>query len=558
MNTLYYGDCLEIMQEMPIKGIDLIYLDPPFNSKKEYNSIYRDETGRPLPQQVRAFNDQWTLDKKAEEAIKTMPILIRETGLDDEIATFWRIWVNALRKTQPDLLAYLTYMVQRFLVMRTLLSDTGSIYLHCDPTASHYIKVMMDGIFGHRNFRNEIIWRRTGAHGGAKRWGPIHDVLLFYTKGNKYTWNRVCQDYDASYLDNFYKFKDEHGRYRLVSLEGSGTRQGDSGKPWKKVNPSDKGRHWALPGKQAFPEWFSLPEGYGKMTVQDKLDSLDDSGMIRWPPRGSVPQVKRYLSVSEGNPVQDIIWDIRAISSKAEERLGYSTQKPLALLERIIKASSNEGDKILDPFCGCATTIEAAHTLNREWIGIDIASFAIKRVARDRLKDRLGLIAGKDFKIEGIPGTLEDAKELWEKDKFVFQEWSISQVDGFPTNKKTGDGGIDGRIYFEAPGEDDLQSMVLEVKGGKHVSIKDLRALHSVLERDDAQMAGLIVMYPLGDRQLKNFQRLMMEAGDLHVFGRPFPRMQILTVQEILDGVRFDIPYPVDKRSNQGILLSSK
>ena len=182
MNTLYYGDCLEIMQEMPIKGIDLIYLDPPFNSKREYNSIYKDETGRPLPQQVRAFNDQWTLDKKAEDAIRTMPILIRETGLDDEIATFWRIWVNALRKTQPDLLAYLTYMVQRLLVMRTLLSDTGSIYLHCDPTASHYIKVMMDGIFGHKNFRNEIIWRRTGAHGRAKRWGPIHDTLLFYTK----------------------------------------------------------------------------------------------------------------------------------------------------------------------------------------------------------------------------------------------------------------------------------------------------------------------------------------------------------------------------------------
>ena len=213
---------------------------------------------------------------------------------------------------------------------------------------------------------------------------------------------------------------------------------------------------------------------------------------------------------------------------------------------------------MLDPFCGCATTIEAAHKLNREWIGIDIASFAIKKVARARLKDRLGLIEGKDFVIEGIPGTVEDAKELWTRDKFVFQEWSISQVDGFPTNKKTADGGIDGRIYFEAPGEKDLQSMVLEVKGGKNISIKDLRALHSVLERDDARMAGLIIMEPLGDRQLKNFERLMMEASDLHVFGRPFPRMQILTVQEILDGVRFDIPYPVDKRSDQRLLPLGK
>ena len=381
---------------------------------------------------------------------------------------------------------------------------------------------------------------------------------MFYTKGDKYTWNRVCQPYDASYLDEFYKEEDEHERYQPISLEGSGIRQGDSGEPWRGVNPSDKGRHWALPGQQAFPKWFNLPEEYERMTTHEKLDFLDEAGMIRWPLRGFIPRFKRYLSVSEGNPVQDIIWDIHAISSKAEERLGYSTQKPLALLERIIKASSNEGDKILDPFCGCATTIEAAHTLNREWIGIDIASFAIKKVARARLKDRLGLIEGKDFVIEGIPGTVEDAKELWTRDKFVFQEWSISQVDGFPTNKKTADGGIDGRIYFEAPGEKDLQSMVLEVKGGKNISIKDLRALHSVLERDDARMVGLIIMEPLGDRQLKNFERLMMEAGDLHVFGRPFPRMQILTVQEILDGVRFDIPYPVDKRTNQGILLSSK
>ena len=493
MNTLYYGDCLEIMQEMPIKGIDLIYLDPPFNSKKEYNSLYKDETGRPLPQQVRAFNDQWTFDKKTEDAIRTMPILIRETGLDDEIATFWRIWVNALRKTQPDLLAYLTYMVQRLLVMRTLLSDTGSIYLHCDPTASHYLKIMMDGIFGHRNFRREVVWNiavLSGFKTKAKNWIRGHDTLLYYTKSSKFCFNSPRQPHSQKYLDRFNKV-DEDGR-----------------------------------------KYF---DGRGK---------------------------KRYLDevVAKGKAVGDVWSDIMSFQQipTAKERLGYSTQKPLALLERIIKASSNEGDVVLDPFCGCATTIEAAHRLNREWIGIDIASYAIKRVARDRLKDRLGLIAGRDFMIEGIPGTLEDARDLWTKDKFVFQEWSISQVDGFPTNKKTGDGGIDGRIYFEAPGEDDLQSMVLEVKGGKHVSIKDLRALHSVLEQDDAQMAGLIVMEPLKTVQLRNFQRLMMQAGDLHVFGRPFPRMQILTVQEILDGVRFDIPYPVDKRSNQGILISTK
>ena len=209
MNTLYYGDCLEIMQEMPVKGVDLIYLDPPFNSNRQYNAIYKDETGRALPEQIEAFCDQWTLDEERERAIRNMPILMREAGIEDEIADFWRIWVNALRATQPRLLAYLSYMVQRLLVMRTILSDTGSIYLHCAPNVSHYIKIMMDGIFGDKNFRSEVIWRRTGAHGGADRWGPIHDVVLFYSKGSKYTWNRVLQPYDEYYLEENYKEKDE-------------------------------------------------------------------------------------------------------------------------------------------------------------------------------------------------------------------------------------------------------------------------------------------------------------------------------------------------------------
>ena len=485
MNTLYYGDCLEIMQEMPIKGVDLIYLDPPFNSKKEYNSIYKDETGRPLPQQVRAFNDQWTLDRKAEEAIKRMPMLIRETGLDDDIATFWKIWVNALRDTRPNLLAYLTYMVQRLLIMRTILSDTGSIYLHCDPTASHYIKVMMDGIFGHKSFQNEIVWCYTGNSTPKTRFQSKHDIILFYSKSSKkkHIFNPPLAPYSEA-TKKRYNHVDEDGRRYKMSTLRSGL---------QKV--------YAKEGKYMEDWWNDIP-----------------------------------------------------IVRKKKERLGYATQKPVDLLKRIIKASSNEGDLVLDPFCGCASTIEAAHNLKRKWIGIDIASFAIKQVARKRLKDLLKLVEGEHFKIEGIPGTLEDAKELWGKDKFVFQEWAISSVDGFPTDRKTADGGIDGRIYFEVPGEDELQSMILDVKGGKNVSIKDLRALHSVLERDNAQMAGLIIMEPLGDRKLKNFQRLMIQAGDLHSFGRSSPRMQILTIQEILNGERFNIPYPVDMRGNKGLL----
>ncbi|MDE0253394.1 MAG: DNA methyltransferase, partial [Rhodospirillaceae bacterium] len=222
MNRLYYGDCLTVMQEMSLGSVDLIYLDPPFQSNRDYNAIYQDETGRPLPDQIEAFCDTWTLDADRERAIRAMPVLMREHGIEDEIAEFWRLWMNALRKTNPRLLAYLSYMVQRLLPMRGLLKPTGSLYLHCDPTASHYIKVMLDGLFGHENFRNEIVWRRTGAHGRAKRWGPIHDTLLFYSRGKKYTWNRVFEAYDPEYIENFYRFKDDHDRYRLVTLDGPG------------------------------------------------------------------------------------------------------------------------------------------------------------------------------------------------------------------------------------------------------------------------------------------------------------------------------------------------
>ena len=261
-NALWYGDCLTIMRDhMNLGSVDLIYLDPPFNSQREYNAIYKDETGRPLPDQIEAFCDLWELDEERERALRTMPVLMREAGVDDEAVEFWRLWMNALRKTQPRLLAYLSYMVERLLVMKRLLHPTGSVYLHCDPTASHYIKIMMDAIFGHRNFQNEIVWKRTGSHGGAKRWGPIHDVILFYAKGENHKWNKVYQDYSPDYLTNHYKSEDARGRYQLVSLTGAGTRDGDSGRPWRGVDPTRTGRHWAVPRtalETAFPDRTDL------------------------------------------------------------------------------------------------------------------------------------------------------------------------------------------------------------------------------------------------------------------------------------------------------------
>ena len=532
MNHLYYGDNLTIMQGMNSACVDLIYLDPPFNSNRAYNAIYKDETGRPLPDQVEAFCDLWTLNEEHERIIKHMPILLRDEGISDETVQFWQLWMNALRGTQPTMLAYLSYMVQRLVVMKRLLRPAGSIYLHCDPTAGHYIKIMMDGIFGHDNFRSEIVWKRTSAHSGALKYGPVHDVVLFYSKTDKYVWRKIYQDYDQSYIDAFYTHEDEDGRrWRRSDLTGAGTvQEGETGLPWRGIDVTAKGRHWSK--------------------THNELDLMDSEGKIHWPKKeGGMPMLKRYLDEQPGVPLQDVWTDIKPIHNLAEERMGYATQKPVALLERIIEASSNEGDVVMDPFCGCATTLEAAHKLNRRWIGIDIAIHAIKRVAAIRLGERCHLRQGKDFEISGVPHTLEGAKDLWERDKYHFQKWAVEEVDGFVTTRRTADGGIDGRLYFDMPGERDLQSMVLEVKGGANVTIADLRALHSVLEREEALMAGLIVMEPLGVRKMQNFQKLINEAGDLDVqySARAYPCIQILSVPEILEGKRFDTPTPMGK-----------
>ena len=552
MNRLYYGDCLTIMQDMAKWSVDLIYLDPPFNSNREYNAIYKDETGRPLPDQIEAFNDTWTLDEERERALRHMPILLRETGIDDDVADFWRIWLNALRGTNPRLLAYLSYMVERLAYMRPILKPTGSIYLHCDPTASHYLKVLMDGIFGHENFRNEIIWRRTNAHPlSVRKYEAITDTLLYYTLGDKFTFNGDTVPLTEEQVANLFTGKDERGRYASTDLTGGKAGGPDAYKPFKSKHPSS-GRAWAPPTLDKLPDWAAdeIGDEYSDLSQLEKCYALDKVGLVHWTKNGN-PRFKRYM---DGKPTQAVpnLWtDIMPASG--DERLGYRTQKPVALLERIIKASSNSDDVVFDPFCGCGTTLDAAERLNRKWIGIDIAIHAVKRVARTRLIDRLRLVQDRDFAIEGVPRNLEGTVDLWQRDPYHFQKWAVEQVDGFVTTRRTADGGIDGRLYFDMPGETDLQSMALEVKGGKHVGISVLRELRGVLEDDRSLMAGLIVMHPPGDRQAASFGRFRADAGDLKVHGRPYPRMQMLTVQEILEGKRFDTPNVVGRGSQQTV-----
>ena len=530
MNRLYYGDCYTIMAEWPSNYVDLIYLDPPFNSNRQYNAIYKDETGRPLPDQIEAFCDMWELDAERERAIRAMPVLMREAGIDDEVAEFWKLWMRALRDTQPRLLAYLSYMAQRLLIMHRILKPSGSLYLHCDPTASHYIKAFLDAIFGHQNFRNEIVWRRneSGAKGSqhaAMSWGSNVDYLLFYTKGDRPTFNpKILKSLD-----------DEGARRKFPKVDRNGERYNTKLTAWRQPSMGERPNlcyefHGISP---PYPSGWRLSrermeEEYAKgniIIVDGKLERRS--------------YAREYRGVSPGN-----LWTDKELllGAQSHERLGYATQKPLALMERIIKASSNPGDVVLDPFCGCATTMEAAQKLGRQWIGIDIAIHAIKRVARVRLAERLGLVEGQDFTVEGVPRTVEGAQDLWERDKYHFQKWAVEQVEGFVTTRRSADGGVDGRLYFAVPHAQDLQSMVIEVKGGEHVGINVLRELRGVLDYDNALMAGLIMMNPPRQTQMRNFNRFMADAGTVELWGNEYPKMQLLTVGEIMDGKRFNTP----------------
>lgn len=518
-NLLLYGDNLTLMGRIKPESIDLIYLDPPFNSQRNYNLIYTKLTGQPVPEQEEAFCDAWKMDAEKEELVRNMHVAFQEYGADPDLVRFWRTWIDALRNTQPRLLAYLIYMSYRLFEMKRILKPTGSIYLHCDPTASHYIKVIMDGIFGHQNFRNEIVWKRTGAHNSAKRYGPVHDVIFYYSKTSECTWNQQYQAHDE-YIQQRYTYVDDQGRrFYPVSLIAAGTRNGSSGKSWRGISVTDKGNHW-------------------RYTVE-KLDVLDAAGDIYWPQKGGMPRLKMYAENAKGSLVQDWWAEIPPINSQAAERLGYPTQKPRALLERIIKASSNPGDVVFDPFCGCGTAVYAAHLLGRQWIGCDIAILSVK-IVRDVLLKRYGLTDGEHYLIDGIPLSVEGAQDLFERDNRQFQHWAVELAGGFSSTKHSGDLGIDGRIYYEA--QTSLKSMVLSVKGGKQLNPAFIRELRGVLERErDTEMAGFICLQP----PTKGMKDEAASAGVYNYLGTEYHRLQLRTIQDLLEGKGFDTPSKV-------------
>jgi adenine specific DNA methylase Mod len=530
MNQLWYGDNLTIMQGMRKHSVDLIYLDPPFNSKQSYNLLYKTMTGKPVPEQVEAFCDTWEMDPQKEAIARSMPVLMREHGIDDYYVEFWRLWMQALKNTQPHLLAYLIFMVQRLLHMKSILRPTGSIYLHCDPTASHYIKVMMDGIFGHENFRNEIVWKRTttktDVDQGAINWPRVHDILLYYTNSKKSVakFDQPFSDYAEEYIDNFYRFVDQSGRrYTLDKLTapGSGTR----GHP--KYELLGVERYWV----------------YGK----EKMQALVKEGRVVQTKPGTVPRYKRYLDEVRGVAIGDVWTDIKPIQAHAKERLGYPTQKPMSLLDRIITASSSVGEVVFDPFCGCGTTIYSAHKNARQWIGCDIAILSIKLV-REVLTEKYRLVEGSNFTVDGIPTSVDGAQELFNKDPSTFQNWFVERVGGFPMQKKSADRGIDGRIYFET--REGLREMMIQVKGGKHVRPTDVRDLRGVLEREEnAEMAGFLSIMPPTKAMLSEAS----EAGTYEYAGGQYPRIQFLTTEDVLVAKReFHMPTRVNTKISTG------
>jgi len=530
-NKLYFGDNLGVLREyVGEETVDLIYLDPPFNSNATYNVLFQEQSGEKSVAQITAFEDTWHWGIESEyayhEVVKEGPKRLADL-------------LQAMRSFlgQNDMMAYLTMMAQRMVELHRVLKPTGSIYLHCDPTASHYLKLLMDAVFGPRNFLSEIVWKRTYAHGSSQKYGPVHDTLLFYSKSNHYLWTSLKSEHDPDYIDQHFTYTDQvTGRkFQPITLTGSGIRYGDSGKPWKGIDPTKTKRHWALPS--AIIEKLGIED----VTVQGKLDALDAASMIYWPSKsGGTPRLKWYTDQLEGVALPDIWSDIPPISARAAERLGYPTQKPESLLERIIMASSNEHDLILDPFCGCGTSIAVAEGLRRRWIGIDITHLAVT-LMRHRLQDAFRTDLSP-YEVIGVPKDLTSAAALAQEDRHEFEIWALGLVDARPAQDTKGaDAGIDGYINFFDDNSGKAKTVIVQVKSG-HVTVSQVRDLNGVLGREKATIGVFIT--------LEDPTRPMLEEAATAGFYEPehfpnlrFPRLQIVTVKELLLDSK-EIQYP--------------
>jgi DNA modification methylase len=402
---------------------------------------------------------------------------------------------------------YIAWLKERVEEMYRLLKPTGSIFLHCDWHANAYIRVyILDKLFGGSNFRSEIIWKRTSAHNSAKGFGPIHDTIFHYSKSSVFTWNAVSEKLNEEYVEKFYRHEDERGRFQAVDLTADGVRNGTSGKPWRGIDPTSVGRHWAIPQKQLkklFPN-----KDFSDLETQAALDFLEEQDLIVWPQNGAKPRFKKYLHLTEGQPAQDLILDIRPVASQSKERIGYPTQKPLALMERIVSAASNEGDWVLDPFMGGGTTIIAAEQLGRNWVGIDQSVQAVK-VTDLRLQQMANLFSSV-YAVQLHKYAYED---LLNRNPFEFERWIVEQYGGEPNLSQRGDKGIDGRTREGLP---------IQVKQSEAVGRNVVDNFLSAAERFDAkrfakqkaagQPVGVIIAFSFNKGAVQEVARLRNEA----------------------------------------------
>ena len=415
--TLFIGDNLDVLRGINSDSVELVYLDPPYDRRRN-----KPRAGSPVDV---VFRRGWTVEDVSPEWLDEIEV---------HCPGALRVIENA-RVVHSDYMAgYLTYMCIRLLELRRVLAPTGSIYLHCSPFASHYLKTMMDALFGQHNFKNEIVWKRTSSHGGARRWGPIHDILLFYTVGNTYSWNRVLQEHPPEYWKKYYRYEDDRGMYQLVSLTGRGIQSGDPGREWRGINPSDVGRHWSVPLRALQGAYPDRP-GLNMLSVHEKLDLLDGAGLVHWPKRGNrVPRFKMYTDMSRGRSLQDIVADIKGAGMNRRERTGWPYQKPEELLELIISASSKPGDLVLDPFCGSGTTCIVADRLGREWIGIDrepeAARVVSNRLGRDADRRGPGHFGPGLSVAESPPSRTDIEPDTGTRDLLSVRESQFEKQDG--------------------------------------------------------------------------------------------------------------------------------
>ncbi len=512
MNHLYFGDCLDVLKELkaqnPQPFIDLIYIDPPFNSKRNYNVLFESMDMKDATAQKEAFADTWS-------NYGYMDTLNEIAEIDRELYTILKTY-HDLKSVSDSAVAYLTTMTIRIWYMHKLLKDTGSFYLHCDSTMSHYLKLMCDMIFNEDNFRNEITWKRTSAHSDAKKYSRISDKILFYSKAEKYTWNEIRVEYDESYIKSHYRYKDEYGRiFRTDNLTATGLSGGGYTYEWNEVT-----KIWRLP--------------------IEKMKELHEAKKIQYTKTGTA-EYKRYLDEMAGTIITDNWTDISPINSQSKERLGYPTQKPEALLERIIRASSNDGDVVADFFCGCGTTIAVAQRLNRKWIGADISHLAIRLIVK-RLTETYGVGIKLNIQLHGLPKDIGSAKMLaqeLDRGRIRFQDWAIEvMLNGVANEKKVADGGFDGYIAFNTHAG--KQFALIEVKSG-NVNVKNMREFADVAKGQNAAV-GIFVCFE--ENVTKEMKKKAKGEGHIKIDGTEFPidKIQILTVEDLFAGKQPQLP----------------